>query len=568
MPIRTKPKTWAEQLEDLNDPAPKDFDPENDVEASDNSDGENESVDEGDPREHYIDVGKSNFRKLNGIELGPPYTGTSITRHTLAHEHDQDDPFGIHSGVEASEEEAEGGNSQQGFSEDREEGNGQIDSENEERLAGHVSGSIRVRDKPRSRGSGNLFTSDLINDIDREDTEASDDLERAGIYSGGYGDDDEEEEEDDEPKAAEMAETFEEESSQSEYSSASSALSSPKDDREALRKMMADEQKTVATSLSKAAKADIDKGRAVKRQRSTFDALLNTRIKLQKALVTTNTMSAETSAISADHAQIIQAAETAALTLWTSLNDLHSSLHKPNNPKKRPFAATASTSSSEIWTEMQSQESHFLPHRRSILTKWSQKTNPAIALSRQNKFSQAPTQQPLTSVLDQQLSGSNMERLIARTKIPRSCAPTQASQRMTSDENIYDDADFYTLLLRELVDQRMADSLTKLNSGNPTAKGVTDIPVLPSQRDLKVRRQVDTKASKGRKMRYTVHEKLQNFMAPNDRGTWGERQREELFASLLGRRVRLDEDLDGEDDSDDEITDLDGSEGGGLRLFG
>ena len=70
---------------------------------------------------------------------------------------------------------------------------------------------------------------------------------------------------------------------------------------------------------------------------------------------------------------------------------------------------------------------------------------------------------------------------------------------------------------------------------------------------------VDTKASKGRKMRYTVHEKLQNFMAPEDRGTWGERQRDELFGGLFGRRVGLGEDEDVQSDEDDA-----GIEGGGL----
>ena len=32
----------------------------------------------------------------------------------------------------------------------------------------------------------------------------------------------------------------------------------------------------------------------------------------------------------------------------------------------------------------------------------------------------------------------------------------------------------------------------------------------------KVKKQVDTRASKGRKLRYHVHEKLQNFMTPDD----------------------------------------------------
>jgi protein AATF/BFR2 len=73
----------------------------------------------------------------------------------------------------------------------------------------------------------------------------------------------------------------------------------------------------------------------------------------------------------------------------------------------------------------------------------------------------------------------------------------------------------------------------------------------------KVKKVVDTKASKGRKLRYVVvldlvinhsifplhlgcryevHEKIKNFMVPVlNRGTWHEEQIDELFASLLGK---------------------------------
>lgn len=66
------------------------------------------------------------------------------------------------------------------------------------------------------------------------------------------------------------------------------------------------------------------------------------------------------------------------------------------------------------------------------------------------------------------------------------------------------------------------------------------------------RANVDTKASKGRKMRYTVHEKLRDFMVREDRGTWGERRVDELFGSLFGgqRKVELGEGSDAEDEEE------------------
>ena len=78
----------------------------------------------------------------------------------------------------------------------------------------------------------------------------------------------------------------------------------------------------------------------------------------------------------------------------------------------------------------------------------------------------------------------------------------------------------------------------------------------------KVHKDVDTKASKGRKMRYNVHEKLQNFMAPEDRTTWGERQADELFGSLFGQTMSLRE----QDDMEDVIDEV-GQDDVGLVLF-
>lgn len=54
-------------------------------------------------------------------------------------------------------------------------------------------------------------------------------------------------------------------------------------------------------------------------------------------------------------------------------------------------------------------------------------------------------------------------------------------------------------------------------------------------RTQKIKKKVDTKASKGRKLRYTVHEKIQNFMAPIPGEIWHEEQTDELFASLFGK---------------------------------
>ncbi|KAJ1842202.1 rRNA-processing protein bfr2, partial [Coemansia sp. RSA 2703] len=124
-------------------------------------------------------------------------------------------------------------------------------------------------------------------------------------------------------------------------------------------------------------------------------------------------------------------------------------------------------------------------------------------------------------------------------------------------------------LLRELIESRMVDS------NDPLADLGTRWSAVKQQTRSK-KQNVDTKASKGRKIRYQVMEKLQNFMPPIPAGTWHEDMINELFSSLLGQSVPqsiLDAEAnDGASEntaatsqthSNDIVTDIKG-----LRLFG
>ncbi|KAK0515048.1 hypothetical protein JMJ35_002427 [Cladonia borealis] len=599
-------KSWAEQLKDLEDPAPKDFDPEDqhqDV-AGDDASGSASDGDSAEAREHYVDVGKSDLRKSNSTVVGPQYKGSSISREALLEDESDDDPFAKYSEQEDSgdfeyvdpegdleegeQDEDEEIDSDEAFesgddekfgiftfrgSKSTREGQDGSESANhgrdleeqaeedaleggdEQNSGSYTFGGSKIVKKSREEQAGDAE--------DEEDVHADEDPEASADEFNGVDSDSAGQEDD--GSDIEMTDGETSGDSDSENTSMSAEPDESKaDDRAALRKMMAEEQKTVAASLYKAAKADVAKGRAIKNQRSTFDSLLNTRIKLQKALISTNSMSAS-SEISTNDAETILAAESAALNLWNTISALRSSLHPPNS-NNTPFTATPTTPSPTVWENMQHHESLSLPPRRTTLTKWSQKTAPPTTLPRPSKFSQTPTHQPLTTILDTHLTGPSFEKLLHKTHIPRSCAPIQAasSHIPSTDPHIYDDADFYTLLLRELVDQRMADN----NNAPVGAAGGTVGSLSSHMRDFKVKKVVDTKASKGRKMRYTVHEKLQNFMAAEDRGGWGERQRGELFGSLLGRRVKLGEDEVGEEGSGEGDMEGGGDEEGGLRLFG
>ncbi|KAL1303412.1 hypothetical protein AAFC00_006803 [Neodothiora populina] len=505
-------KTLAEQLADLENPGPKDFDPEDEAPSpkSDDDDDDDDvvsEVDENAGREHYAPVGKSKLRKKDIVPLGPRYDGSRIDRAELADE--EDDPFS------------------RGFDEDDE-------SEDEEDQIDGVSGE----DEDEEDGE----------DVSDEGVEDDDESPATDLRDEEDDDDDEEED------GADRAE----------------------DDRAELRKMMAEEQKNVAATLSQAAKADAEKGRAVKTQRATFDSLLNARVKLQKALIGTNTLTAlastpeETKSTDDEEdnypADAFHAAETAAFNLWASLNNLRETLQNTRaekTSKKRTHAQfTEDTPTSDLWTHMLSQNRQTSSHTTPILEKWSLKSRGAAAITPRNRLNNsAASEQTIVDVLNEQLAG---DRLVKRARTPRSCAPVQLSLNQSESPSVYDDADFYGLLLQSLLEQRSADSVAAA-----AAVGTSNIDAsFQMRRDAKTKKNVDTKASKGRKLRFTVHEKLQNFMAPEDRSVWSDRQSDELFGSLFGQRMGLGEE-DDEEEEEDEKMDEDGvdAEEAGLMLF-
>lgn len=52
-----------------------------------------------------------------------------------------------------------------------------------------------------------------------------------------------------------------------------------------------------------------------------------------------------------------------------------------------------------------------------------------------------------------------------------------------------------------------------------------------------MKRKVDTRSTKGRKIRYTVHTKLINFMASIDQSTYSDEAKDNLFNSLFGKKM-------------------------------
>ena len=368
--------------------------------------------------------------------------------------------------------------------------------------------------------------------------------------------------------------------SETGYHSSSSDTSEPPTlhkpapaNRAALRKLMLSEQNSVVANLSREAMADVAKGKAVLQQQVVFSALLNCRIRLQKALTIARDIDGPPISLDATDPEIAATVESAQLTslaLWDSLNSLRASLHIGERPalkvQKNTSNGTVSTPRLDLLSEMQLLEKSSLNTRRSILSKWSTKTAPPSIIRSRNKFSASSSQPPFLNVLDSHLNDSKIT-----SQLSKSYEVTDPSHTLGRS---YDDTPFYTTLLRDLVSQR-SSSMSLANSSSIQTFDAPASSLLP--RPTKQHRaNLDTKASKGRKMRYTVHEKLQNFMPQEDRGTWGERQVDELFGGLLGRKIQggLDE-IDEEEkltwksgETSEGSSELENGHDVGFRLFG
>lgn len=293
--------------------------------------------------------------------------------------------------------------------------------------------------------------------------------------------------------------------------------------------------------------ADIEKGAAIQKQRKLYDGLLNLRIRLQKALIAANTFSAlteeqeehDTTTASYD------AAEATALSLLNMISSLRENCGAGAvaGTKRKRGGYEASATSAEIWAQLQEEDRRALKFREKCLEKWSRKVQ-SVNVTATKGINRNKT---LVESLRDQLNNPE-NRLAKRTRVPRSCAPAQHAKKMAEDETIFDDADFYQILLKELVEQRTVDSSSNQASAVPSV-------VLTASRENRTRKLVDRKASKGRKMRFTVHEKLQNFMAPEDRRQWEQSAIDRFFSTLFGRKLEFNEDEADEDEAMGDVAD-------------
>ncbi|XP_026744809.1 protein AATF [Trichoplusia ni] len=213
-------------------------------------------------------------------------------------------------------------------------------------------------------------------------------------------------------------------------------------------------------------------------------------------------------------------------------------------PKINKQASTKKRKLDDYESEISTTHKAFKSFRDTSIQKWNDKTRLATATNIKN----APTNTVL-----QQISYilSDREKLVRRTQLKRSeydivgykqNIPEQEIKNDESEVNpvtrdrkdndeyipeIFDDSDFYHQLLRELIECKSADISDPVQLSRQW--------IALQQMRSKMKRKVDTKATKGRKIKYVVHNKLVNFMAPEKNPSWTDESKNELYSSLFGK---------------------------------
>ncbi|XP_064351086.1 protein AATF isoform X2 [Camelus dromedarius] len=537
------PQPLALQLEQLLNPRPREADPEADPEEA-TAARVIDRFDEGEDGEgDFLAVGS--IRKLASASLldtDKRYSGKTTSRKAWKEDHWEQTLPGS-SDEEISDEEGSGdGDSERLGLEDSDED--AMSAEEQECSDDGDSGLAWKKRRSCSRKASG-FSVQSISDFEKF-TEGMDDL--------GSSEEEEDEEQESGMEEGDAEEDFEGESEEDKA-----------EDRNS------EDDGVVMTFSGVKVSEEVEKGRAVKNQIALWDQLLEGRIKLQKALLTTNQLpQPDVFPIFKDKggpefASALKNSHKALKALLRSLVDLQEELlfqypdtrYLVEGTKPRADSEEEIPSEDEELVEEKKQQQRRAPAKRKLetedypsfmakrfadftvyrnrtLQKWHDKTK--LASGKLGKGFGAFERSILTQI-DHILM--DKERLLRRTQTKRSVyrvlgKPEPAAQPVPEnlpgqpeilpqapanahlkdlDEEIFDDDDFYHQLLRELIERKTSS----LDPNDQVAMGRQWLAIQKLR--SKIHKKVDRKASKGRKLRFHVLSKLLSFMAPIDHTT-------------------------------------------------
>lgn len=187
---------------------------------------------------------------------------------------------------------------------------------------------------------------------------------------------------------------------------------------------------------------------------------------------------------------------------------------------------------------LQKDHDSYREYTESVIKKWNDKTWITTG-----SLSKGTSQTILKQI---EFGMSDRNKLRRRTQLKRSeynivgkSLPNEDNDDRRTQEydvEIFDDYDFYHQLLRDLIEYKSSDVTDPIQLSKQWIQ-------LQNMRK-KMKRKVDTRATKGRRVRYNVHNKLVNFMAPiTVYDTWTDNAKNELYNSLFGKIKSMEEQI-------------------------
>ncbi|KAL8542252.1 hypothetical protein ACS0TY_003208 [Phlomoides rotata] len=288
------------------------------------------------------------------------------------------------------------------------------------------------------------------------------------------------------------------------------------------------EEQDIWRNLKQHKDEDIQKGQAVKNQRALWDKTLEFRFLLQKPYSNSNRLPKEpvrslSCEADSDVSEAYSDLVASSKKTLDSILELQQAL-VANNPSITQFGEgyltkdstqlEASGSSNgdidEEWLQISKMQSRMASFRNKSIDKWHRKTQvttgAAAIKDKLHAFNQSISEQvaaymrdPSKMVKGMQQNRSavavfgNVPGYTENTKQEESCA--------NGDPELLDDSEFYQQLLKEFFE-----------TIDPSSSETAFYALKRLQ--TKKRKIVDRRASKSRKIRYNVHDKIVNFMAP------------------------------------------------------
>jgi len=223
------------------------------------------------------------------------------------------------------------------------------------------------------------------------------------------------------------------------------------------------------------------------------------------------------------------------IQLRDSLSQRHPDVRVLKQTRKRKRPDGDGMSVEDLWDEIETGHENFRPYRNAVISRWNKKVQLQAGMALHKKFK--VVNQGILSQIDSVLVDQG--RLKKRTRIRRmkgslvgqalvdSRSNSRSKRQHSGDSSdskgasqaedstlglnepdlnaeIFDDTDFFKVVRQEYLESTMStDDLLAASRAFAL-----------QSRQTKKKKKIDTRATKGRRLRYVVMPKIQNFMAP------------------------------------------------------